>query len=84
MPQLLKSPRFLAVLVIGALQALVLFNVINSEQGEGLILIIQGILGSAVVVRTVDRVGDKQVLAAGVASDQLSVGSVTKVPPPKD
>lgn len=60
---------------------MVLFNLITSEQGEGLILIIQGILGSAVVVRTLDRQGDKAVIAAGVASDQLSVSSVTSVPP---
>ncbi len=77
----LTSPRFLGVVVIGVLQALVLFNIITSEQGEGLVLIIQGIIGSAVVVRTVDRTGDKRVVAAGVASDQVSVRSVTDVPP---
>lgn len=82
--KLLQSPRFLAVLVIGLLQGLVLFNIITGEQGEGLIQIIQAIIGAAVVVRTVDRVGDKQVLAAGVASEQLNVVSVTEVPPPKD
>jgi len=65
---LLKSPRFIAVLVIGILQALVLFNIITGEQGEGLVLIVQSIIGSAVVVRTADRFGDKAVEAAEVTN----------------
>lgn len=64
MKKLFQSPRFLAVLTIGLLQALVLFNVISGEQGEGLILIIQGVIGSAVVVRTVDRNSDRQIESA--------------------
>lgn len=59
MKELLSSPRFLAILVIGALQTLVLFNEITSVQGEGLIQIIQTILAAAIVVRTVDRTTDK-------------------------
>ena len=74
MKKLFQSPRFLAVLTIGLLQALVLFNVISGEQGEGLILIIQGIIGSAVVVRTVDRNSDRQVesvlITTGLTSEE--------------
>ena len=81
---LLKSPRFLGILSIAILQALVLFNVINGVQGDGLVVIIQSVIAGAVVVRTIDRTGDKAVLAAGVASEQLSVRNVTEVPPPKD
>lgn len=58
---LLKSPRFIGILVIGLLQGLVLFNIISGIQGEGLIQIIQAIIAGAVVVRTVDRTGDKKV-----------------------
>ena len=56
---LLSSPRFIGVLIIGALQALVLFNVITGTQSEGLISIIQTVIGSAVVVRTLDRAAEK-------------------------
>ncbi len=84
MPEILKSPRFIAVLIIGALQALVLFNIISGEQGEGLVLIVQSILAVAVAVKTVDRVGDKAVIAAGVSSNQLPVSSVAVVPPSVD
>ena len=84
MPSLLTSPRFLGIFIIAVLQGLVLFNVIDSVQGEGLIVIVQSVIAGAVVVRTVDRVGDKSVLAAGVASEQITVtpvNSVTNVPP---
>ena len=78
---LFSSPRFQGVLVIAILQALVLFNVISSVQGEGLIQIIQGIIATAIVVKTVDRSADKKVVAAGVASGQTNVASVTDIPP---
>ena len=81
MKDLFKSPRFLGILVIAVLQGLVLFNVIDSAQGDGLVVIIQSVIAGAVVVRTADRLGDRQVLAAGVASEQISVSSVTNVPP---
>lgn len=56
---LLSSPRFIGVLIIGALQALVLFNVITGTQSEGLISIIQTVIGSAVVIKTIDRSAEK-------------------------
>ncbi len=64
MKDLLKSPRFLGIVAIGILQALVLFNVIDSVQGDGLVVILQGVIAGAVTVRTIDRAGDKQVEAA--------------------
>ena len=57
MQNLLGSPRFQGILLIGALQALVLFNLITSVQGEGLILIVQSIIAGAVAVGSLDRVG---------------------------
>ncbi len=61
---LLKSPRFLGILAIGILQALVLFKVLTGDQVQGLVTIVQGIIGSAVVVRTVDRnLGDATAVA---------------------
>jgi hypothetical protein len=66
--ELFKSPRFLGVVAIGVLQSLVLFNMINSTQGEGLTLILQGIIAAAVVVRTVDRVADKTVESAQITA----------------
>ncbi len=58
---ILKSERFWGIIAVALLQALVLFDVITSVQGEGLIQIIQTVIGSAIVVRTVDRIGDKMV-----------------------
>lgn len=78
---LLSSPRFQGILVAAILQALVLFNVITGEQGEGLVLIIQGIIAAAVLNKTVDKVGDKNIIAAGVSSGAIDVKSVTDVPP---
>lgn len=63
---LLKSSRFQGLLVIGILQSLVIFNVLTSEQSQGLIQIIQAIIAGAIAVRSVDRLGDKKVEAAAV------------------
>lgn len=52
---ILFSPRFQGVLVIGILEALVLFKVIDGTQFEGLARIIEAVIGTAVAVRTVDR-----------------------------
>lgn len=68
MIDLLKSSRFQGLLVIGLLQGLVLFNVITTAQGEGLIQIVQTIIAGAVVIRTVDRQGDKKVESAKIES----------------
>lgn len=65
---LFSSSRFQGLLLIAGLQALVLFNVITSAQGEGLIHIIQGLIVAAATIKTVDRVGDKKVEAANIAS----------------
>jgi hypothetical protein len=54
---LIQSPRFLGIVAIGILQALVLFNIISGVQGEGLINIISGIIAAAVAVGSLDRVG---------------------------
>ena len=78
---LLGSPRFQAILVAAILQALVLFDVINGEQGEGLVLIIQMVLGAAVVNKTVDKMGEKNIIAAGVAKGTVLVEDVVNVPP---
>jgi len=52
---LFSSSRFQGVLIIGLLQALLLFNVITNVQMEGLVQIIQTIIGAAVAIRTMDR-----------------------------
>lgn len=78
---LLSSPRFQAILVAAVLQALVLFKVISGEQGEGLVLIIQGVLAAAVLNKTVDKVGDKNIIAAGVSAGTVAVEDVVSVPP---
>ena len=57
MINLLKSPRFLGIVAVGALQALVLFSVITGVQGEGLINIVSGIIAAAIAVGSLDRVG---------------------------
>lgn len=68
MIELIKSSRFQGILVIAILQALVLFNIITSVQGEGLIQILQAIIAGVVVVRTVDRGSDKTVESAKIVS----------------
>lgn len=78
---LLGSPRFHGILIVAVLQALVLFNIINSEQGEGLILILQGVIAAAIVNKTVDKVGDKGIVAAGVSAGTVDVRSVAEIPP---
>ena len=57
MINLLKSPRFIGIVAVGVLQTLVLFSVISSVQGEGLINIVSGIIAAAVAVGSLDRVG---------------------------
>ncbi len=59
MPALFTSPRFLGIVAVGILQALVLFNVISSVQGDGLINIISGIIAAAVAVGSLDRIGSQ-------------------------
>lgn len=78
---LFSSPRFLGVLAIAFLQALVLFNVITSVQGEGLIQIIQGVIGIAVTIKTIDRnTGDAKtgVTTVNIPSNVSSVTATTE------
>lgn len=60
----IKSSRFQQLFVIAVLQSLVLFNIISSDQGVGLINIISGLFGASVVIRTVDRQTDVKTAAA--------------------
>lgn len=57
MINLLQSPRFLGILTIGVIQALVLFKVIDGVQGEGLANIVSAVIAGAVAVGSLDRVG---------------------------
>lgn len=59
MKELLKSARFQGILVIAVLQVLMVFNIISSGQLEALVQIVQTVIAGAVVVRTVDRMGEK-------------------------
>jgi len=56
---LLSSPRFIGVLIIGALQTLVVFNVITGEQATKLIEIVQGVILAAITIKTLDRSAEK-------------------------
>jgi hypothetical protein len=67
---LLSSPRFIGLVLIGALQALVLFNVITGVQGEGLTQIIQSVILGAVAIKTVDRASEK---VAGATANTTTV-----------
>lgn len=76
---LFSSPRFIGLVIVGGLQALVLFNVITSVQGEGLIQIIQSVIAGAVVIKTVDRASEK---VAGASANTTTVSipkNVSKV-----
>lgn len=66
---LFSSSRFLSILAIGILQALVLFGIVTSVHGDGLIQIIQMIIGAGVIVKTVDRnTGDATITAANTTA----------------
>ncbi len=54
---LLQSPRFLGILAVGIIQALVLFSVISGVQADGLANIVSGVIAAAVAVGSLDRVG---------------------------
>lgn len=76
---LLSSPRFVGLVIIGALQALVLFNVISGAQGEGLIQILQTIIGGSVVIKTIDRASEKVSSASANTTTVTMPKSVTSV-----
>jgi hypothetical protein len=56
---LLTSPRFLGIVTVGIIQALVLFGIISGVQGEGLANIISAVVAGAVAVGTLDRIGSQ-------------------------
>lgn len=53
--QLVTSVRFLQLVVVAVLQSLVLFSIISTEQGEGLINIISALLVGSVGIGTIDK-----------------------------
>lgn len=52
---LLSSIRFLQLVVVAVIQALVLFSVISTDQGTGLANIISALLVGSVGLGTIDR-----------------------------
>lgn len=74
--EILGSSRFQQMILIAILQSLVLFNVITSDQGTGLINIISYLFGASVLIRTVDRnAGDAK--SATTVSIPNNVSSVS-------
>lgn len=71
--EILRSPRFLQLVLIAALQTLVLFNVVSTEQGTGLINILSALFAGSVVISTVD----KNTGEARIESAKLSSGTTT-------
>lgn len=67
---LLSSPRFIGLVIVGFLQALVVFNVITGVQAESLIQIVQSIILGAVAIRTLDRNAEK---VAGATANTTTV-----------
>ena len=53
---ILGSSRFQAVCLIGFLEILVLFNVIDGDKVETLTRIFETVIGTAVAIRTADRI----------------------------
>lgn len=53
------SVRFWQLAVIAAIQVLVVLDVINTNQGEQLALIVQGLLAASVTVGTADSIAVK-------------------------
>ncbi len=55
----LKSTRFWKIVLIAVLEGLVVTNVIDGETSQTIARLLEFVLGSSVVIRTVDRVGEK-------------------------
>jgi len=53
--QIIQSARFIQLVIVAILQSLVLFNVLTTEQGVGLVNIISALFGASVVIGTVDK-----------------------------
>lgn len=56
---ILSSVRFWQMFIVAVLQSLVLFSVISSEQGSGLIDIVSALLVGSVAIGTIDKVAKK-------------------------
>lgn len=63
------SVRFLQLVVVATLQVLVVFNVIDSSQGEALTQIIQTLLLGSVAIGTLDSVAQKSATPAVAVKD---------------
>lgn len=55
MKEIYKSPRFWLLVITAILQGLVVVNVIEGAQAEGLVQIVQALLLGVVGIRTIDR-----------------------------
>jgi len=67
--EIITSTRFIQLFIVSVIQSLVLFNVVTSVQGEGLINIISALLIGSVTIRTVDKnVGEARVESAKVTA----------------
>lgn len=65
MKNIFTSSRFWLLTIGIALQACVILKVIDGTQSESLVQLGQVFIAGIVTIRTVDRMGDKQVEAAG-------------------
>lgn len=71
--QIFTSPRFIQLLIIAIIQSLVLFSVVSSDTGTGLVNIISGLFAASVAIGTVDKnIGEAKIEAA-----KLSTGTTT-------
>lgn len=80
MSKIFTSPRFWLIVVIGVLQSLVVFKVINGVQAESLVQIVQSVLAGIVTVRTVDKLGESKdgTTIVGLPQDVSSVTATKK------
>jgi len=56
---IVTSVRFIQVLLIGIIETLMLFGVVDGAQAEGLARIIEGILGASVTIGSADSIATK-------------------------
>lgn len=75
-----SSARFVQLFVVAILQALVLFRVIDTEQGTGLINIISALFAGSVVIGTVDRASENKVAAAIITAEAIASVPTKEVP----
>lgn len=70
----LKSVRFWKVVIIGLLESMMAFGVIDGVQVETFTRIIEAILGASIMIKTVDRFAEK--------SGAVDTGAVIATPTP--